>query len=56
VVSVERTDPFRHIRSAILKTSQPRAAKLTPHKSITATIAKPSSFYRMIATLSRDGK
>jgi hypothetical protein len=28
-----------HIRSAILNTSQPRAAKPTPHRTITATIA-----------------
>jgi hypothetical protein len=31
-------DPFRHIRSAILKTSQPRAANPTPQRSITETI------------------
>ena len=28
----------RHIRSAILKTSQPRPAKLKPHKTMTVTI------------------
>jgi hypothetical protein len=32
-------DLFRYIRSAILKTSQPRPAKLKPQKSITVTIA-----------------
>jgi len=32
-------DLFRYIRSAILKTSQPRPAKLKPQKSVTVTIA-----------------
>jgi hypothetical protein len=31
--------PFPHIRSAILKTSQPRVAKPTPQKSMTETTA-----------------
>ena len=31
--------PFSHIRSAILKTSQPRVAKPTPQKSMTETTA-----------------
>jgi hypothetical protein len=39
VVSVGGAGRFLHIRSAILNTSQPRAAKPTPHRSITETIA-----------------
>jgi hypothetical protein len=39
MASVRRADPLLHIRSAILKTSQPRAAKLKPQKSMTVTIA-----------------
>jgi hypothetical protein len=35
---------FLHIRSAILKTSQPRAAKPTPQKSTTETTVFPFSF------------
>jgi hypothetical protein len=35
--------PFPHIRSAILKTSQPRVAKPTPQKSMTETTA--SSYF-----------
>ena len=36
--------PFLHIRSAILKTSQPRAAKPTPQKSKTDTTGFPFRF------------
>ena len=36
--------PFLHIRSAILKTSQPRAAKPTPQKSMTDTTGFPFRF------------
>ena len=32
-------DPFRYIRSAILKTSQPKPAKLNPQRTMTAIIA-----------------
>jgi hypothetical protein len=46
---------FRHIRSAILKTSQPSAANPTAQRSITETIAF-LAFYRMIATFPRDSK
>jgi hypothetical protein len=48
-------DPLRHIRSAILKTSQPSAAKPIAQRSITETIA-PLAFYRMITTLPRESK
>jgi hypothetical protein len=37
----EAANLFLHIRSAILKTSQPMAAKPTPQKSMTETIAFP---------------
>jgi hypothetical protein len=49
--------PFLHIRSAILKTSQPRAAKPTPQKSTRDTIAFPFYFLQDAYALSRlDGK
>jgi hypothetical protein len=37
-------DPLRHILSAILKTSQPRPAKLKPQRTMTAIIALTSFF------------
>jgi hypothetical protein len=47
----EAVDPLLHIRSAILKTSQPRAAKPTIQNSIAETMAF-SSFYMKSTTLS----
>ena len=47
--------PFPHIRSAILKTSQPRVAMPTPQKSMTETTA-PSSFLHVRTALASDGK
>ena len=46
----------RYIRSAILKTSQPRPAKLKPQRTITTIIALTSTFYRMITILPRESK
>ena len=43
---------FLHIRSAILKTSQPRAAKPTPQKSMTDTIGFPFCFLQDAYALS----
>jgi hypothetical protein len=40
--------PFPHIRSAILKTSQPRIAMPTPQKSMTETTA--SFYFYMVST------
>ena len=45
--------PFLHIRSAILKTSQPRAAKPTPQKSMTDTTGFPFCFSQDPYALSR---
>jgi hypothetical protein len=45
--------PFLHIRSAILKISQPRAVKPTPQKSMTDTIAFPFCFLQDTYALSR---
>jgi hypothetical protein len=56
MASVGGVDRLLHIRSAILKTSQPRPAKLKPQKSITVTIALTFAFYRMITTFMSDGK
>ena len=42
---------FPHMRSAILKTSQPKAAKPTPQKSMRDILAFPPVFYRTIAPL-----
>jgi hypothetical protein len=47
---------FAHIRSAILKTSQPKAAKPTPQKSMRDILAFPSGFYRTLAPLAPFGK
>ena len=49
--NVGTADPLLHIRSAILKTSQPRAAKPTPQKSMTEATVFPLLFYRMLTTL-----
>ena len=45
--------PFLHIRSAILKTSQPRAPKPMPQKSMTDTTAFPFRFSQDSYDLSR---
>ena len=45
--------PFLHIRSAILKISQPRTVKPTPQKSMTDTIAFPFCFLQDAYALSR---
>jgi hypothetical protein len=45
--------PFLHIRSAILKTSQPRAAKPTPQKSMTDTTGFPFYFSQHAYALHR---
>ena len=42
--------PFPHIRSAILKTSQPRIAMPTPHKSMTGPQPLPT-FYMVRTAL-----
>jgi hypothetical protein len=44
VPASEAADPFLHISWAILKTSQPRAAKPTPQKRMTETTAFPFHF------------
>jgi hypothetical protein len=54
VVSVGRVGSA-HIRSAILKTSQPRPAKLKPQRTITTIIAL-ASFHRMITIFTLGGK
>jgi hypothetical protein len=46
----------RYIRSAILKTSQPKPAKLKPQRTMTAIIASTPAFYRMITTLLHESK
>jgi hypothetical protein len=45
--------PVLHIRSAILKTSQPRAAKPTAQKSMTDTICFPFGFLQDACALHR---
>ncbi|HSV00827.1 MAG TPA: hypothetical protein VLI91_12040, partial [Roseiarcus sp.] len=55
-VRARRKDRLLHIRSAILKTSQPRAAKLKPQNSMIAIIALTSIFHRKIAIFLADGK
>jgi hypothetical protein len=45
--------PFPHIRAAILKTSQPRAAKPTPQKSMTEATAFSFCFLHDAYDLSR---
>jgi hypothetical protein len=44
VASGRKADPFRYIRSAILKTSQPKPAKLKPQRTMTAIIASTPLF------------
>ena len=44
---------FAHIRSAILKTSQPKAAKPTPQKSMRDILAFPICFLQDTCALSR---
>jgi hypothetical protein len=46
----------RYIRSAILKTSQPKPAKLKPQRTITTIIALAPIFYRMITNLLSESK
>jgi len=49
--------PFRHIRSAILKMSQPRTAKPTAQKSITELTAIPFPLFTQCLRFYRpDGK
>ena len=48
--------PFPHIRSAILKTSQPRVAKPTPQKSMTETTAFSYLLHGVYGLKASDGK
>ena len=43
--------PLLHIRSAILKISQPRAVKATPQKTMTDNIGSLFTFHMMSAPL-----